>query len=87
MEASETDLEGGWDMRVYAYVSNECCSYIRAYAPGTFLERLGKPVHKDGDLWAWRDGKRATLKMIEDPAVIGWKHRAAVAVAKVLGWD
>ena len=72
-------------MRVYAYVTNECCTSTRACAPGTELN--GRRISKHGDYSPWYHGKRETLAIIDDPKAIGHKHRSAAAVAGALGWN
>ena len=70
--------------RIYAWVTSETCTSLRAFAPGDVYQ--GGLVATHGDLCPWYHNKRETLDLaISCPG--GWGMRAAVAVARVLGWD
>jgi len=71
---------------VYAYVQNENCGYGRTAAELPGAEVDGKPVARHGDYTQWTLGKRATLAIVADPKVIGYRGRAAYAVAELLDW-
>ena len=71
-------------MRIYAYVTAECCKRVDAELPGATVG--GRPVSKHGDYSRWQYGKRETLAMIRDQRTPIYQWKCARAVAKLRGW-
>ena len=73
-------------MKVYAYVSSECCTIRHAYRPGEY-HRNGERISKHGDFNRWPWGKRQTLKALELPgAHNSYRREVAGLVADLLDW-
>jgi hypothetical protein len=69
--------------KIYAYVSNESCAFLRVRKPGEEVD--GRSVNQHGDYNAWRHGKRETLRLIRE-GTNSYTRRAAMLVAWYLGW-
>ena len=73
-------------MKVYAYVTSECCIIRRAILPGHEAPN-GEAVSKHGDYNRWPWGKRETLAMLNLPgAHNSYRRQAAGMVADLLNW-
>lgn len=70
-------------MRIYAYVTTECCRSRHAVKPGTLFYGY-RPVSKHGDYSAWPYGKRETLQLTNHTSP--YIRQSAVAVAHLLNW-
>ena len=74
-------------MKVYAYVTSECCVIRGAVLPGSYVGRNGEAVSKHGDYNRWPWGKRETLAMLNLPgAHNSYRRQAAGMVADLLNW-
>jgi hypothetical protein len=75
-------------MRIYAYVTAECCVTQRAVKPGAEIGGDKTPVSKCNDYEPWTDGKRQTLSLIDQRSsnVSMRRWQCARMVARLLDW-
>ena len=75
-------------MRIYAYVTAECCTCQRAVKPGTEIGGDKTPVSRCNDYEPWTSGKRETFGLLAqwNSNISMRRWECARMVARLLDW-